>query len=414
MKILLLILIMVSCGKQNNLKPMNYTSLSRYADQDGDGISDEEEVTQGRNHLVADINTNNSIKDDTFILVDNFSKEYEVKIKPQRLIRTELLRSVIGLHSGIISDVNILMVDFNSSQNFWTIFHKDVHLTKYSFRIDKNQHYSLPIDFDETRSLKVNTFTDYGILDGVKEATYRLIISTPQKEIIYYLHPSISLIHFLETHHAAILSQGALIKLDGLESGYQEHEKNWDFVTDSFSSIHNPKAGKTYAFVYSDISEYTKVALLNGKKSWDTKFEIPFSHQIEKTIFVPSFHKRQMATVKNRHLIEIGEHSVYCSIKENKDQGFIPFTASAEQVKDWLDQSLLEDISVLWSHSSPKGISLRFRGTVIKQRNTALLNDKVSLAAIGIGVTESDCRFSRPNVASYPLYTGHKEYYLAD
>jgi hypothetical protein len=63
---------------------------------------------------------------------------------------------------------------------------------------------------------------------------------------------------------------------------------------------------------------------------------------------------------------------------------------------------------------SSKGVTVRVSGNISKYRNLALLNSKITDASIGIGVTDSNCNFARPNVIPHPLYTGQKEYYLAD
>jgi hypothetical protein len=372
------------------------------------------EVSQGRNHLIADINTNNLITDDTFVLIDGALNEHEIKLKPKRIIRTELLRKVLGLQTGDISDINKLTVDFNSSEDFWKLYHADRNFYYYYFKADKTQSYPLPMDFEEKKSLEINNFSDFGILDQVKQSTYRLIISTPQKEVIYYIHPSISLIKFLETEHGAQFSQGMLTKLDSNESSNQQAGMRWDYVSDGLESMQEPRAGRTYAFIFADLSEYQKADILNGRKIWDLKLKSTFDQRLEKTIFIPSFYKREIHVSKTQHAIQIGEHQFYCVITEQLDQGFRPFTPALTQILEWLKPFFLDEIKVHWSYLSSKGITVRVSGNISKYRNLALLNSKVSEASIGVGVTDSNCNFSRPNVASSSLYTGHKEYYLAD
>ncbi|MCE3012781.1 MAG: hypothetical protein LW878_06905 [Proteobacteria bacterium] len=414
MKLLLIILLICSCGKKNKYAVDSLNLFYPNSDMDGDGVTDMKEVSQGRNHLIADINTNNSIVDDNFVLIDGALNEFEIKIKPKRIIRIELLRKVLGLDTGVISDTNKLTVDFNSSEDFWKFYHSGRNFYHYYFKANKNQSYPLPVDFEEKRSLELNNFSDYGILDQVKQSTYRLIISTPQKEVIYYLHPSISLIRFLETEHGAHFSQGVLTKLDSDESSNQLTGKRWDYVTDALETMQEPRAGRTYAFIFADISDYQRADILDGRKSWDLKHKSTFDHRLEKTIFIPSFYKREIQVSKTQHAVQVGEHLFNCFITEQLDQGLRPYTATAEQILDWLKPFFLEDIKLHWSYFSSRGITVRVSGNISKYRNLALLNSKVSDATIGIGVTESNCNFSRPHVVPHSLYTGHKEYYFAD
>jgi hypothetical protein len=414
MKLLLIFFLICSCGKKNEYAVDSLNLFYPNSDRDGDGVTDMKEVSLGRNHLIADINTNNTIIDDTFVLIDGALNEFEIKLKPRRIIRTELLRKVLGLQTGLISDINKLTVDFNSSEDFWKLYHSDRNFYHYYFKADKNQSYTLPVDFEEERSLEINSFSDYGILDQVKQSTYRLIISTPQREVIYYLHPSISLIKFLETEHGAHFSQGVLTKLGSDESSNQLTGRRWDYVTDALESMQEPRAGRTYAFIFADLSEYQRADFLNGRNTWDSKLKPTFDQRLEKTIFIPSFYRREIHVSKSQHAIQIGEHQLYCFITEQLDQGLRPYTATVEQVLDWLKPFFPEDIKLHWSYFSPKGITVRISGNISKYRNLALLNSKVSEASIGVGVTESNCNFTRTDVFPHPLYTGHKEYYLAD
>ena len=414
MKLLLIFLLICSCGKKKEYTLDSLSNFHPNSDQDGDGVTDMQEVSQGRNHLMADINANNSIVDDTFVLIDGALNEYEIKIKPKRIIRTELLRKVLGVGTGVISDTNKLTVDFNSSEDFWKLYHSGRNFYHYYFKANKTQSYSLPMDFEEKRALEINNFSAYGILDQVKQSTYRLIISTPQKEVIYYLHPSISLIRFLETEHGAHFSQGMLTKLDSDESSNQLTGKRWEYVTDALETVQEPKAGRTYAFIFADISDYQRADIMNGRNTWDTKLKPTLDQRLEKTIFIPSFYKREIQVSKTQHALQIGEHQFYCSITEQLDQGLRPYTATVEQILDWLKPFFFEGIKLHWSYYSSKGVTVRVSGNISKYRNLALLNSKITDASIGIGVTDSNCNFARPNVIPHPLYTGQKEYYLAD
>lgn len=410
MKLLLFFLLLCSCGKKNELKNQSLNFLDSNTDRDGDGVTDMEEVSLGRNHLIADINTNHSITGNTFTLVDGGLNEFQIRLKPRRLIRTELLRKALGLHQGAISDINKLSVDFNSSQDFWKLYHSGQDFYRYHFKVDKSQSYPLPGNFEEKRSLEINNFSDYGILDQVKTSTYRLIISTSEKEMIYYLHPSIAPISFLKTEHGVHFNHNGPSALD-LE---RINARDWVLVSDTTSSIQFPRAGKTYAVVSADKEEYQESAIISGIRSWETKIKSPLNQRIEKTLFIPTMYEREILTSKSEHAVDVGEYRYYCYIKENLDQGFKPFIPNVDQIRDWLNPSLIKDATIHWSYSSYRGITIHLSGNISKYSDSALLNAKVRDAAIGIGVTETNCNFSRPNVVSHPLYTGHKEYYLAD
>ena len=414
MKFLCILLLLCACGKKNEIGTSSQNLLSENLDRDGDGMSDLDEVAMGRNHLIADITTNSSIKDDTFTLVDGVLNEFDIKLTPKRLVRTELLRKVLGLHPGPVSDVNKLTVDFNSSHEFWKLFHKGHNFYHYYFKVDKNQQYSLPVNFDETRTIEVNNFSDYGILEQVKRSTYRLIISTPEKEMIYYLHPSIAMIPFLKTEHAAVFSHGTLQRLGSLVTSPQIDEGRWDFVTDSLQSLDSPEAGHTYAFVFSDLREYQGSTIVSGRKDWDETFTTPFNQRVEKTIFIPSFYRKDAHSRTSVHLMDINTIEFRCTITENLDAGFKPFSASVEQIRDWLNLDAFDDFHVVWSLSSPRGTTLKVNTFIAALVSTPLLNTRVKNATIDLGITQSTCPYTLPETTPHLLYTGHKEYYLAD
>ncbi len=414
MKILILLLALISCGKKIDRNSDPLLLMSPATDSDGDGVSDITEITLGRNHLIAEINTNNNVKDNNLVLVDGVLKEYSFSIAPRRRLREQLLRKLIGIHEGGISDINELTIDFNSNQDFWKIYHQGVNFYQYYFKYDKSKTYSLPVRFDENRNFKIDNFSDYGILENVKKSTYRLIISSDENEIIHYVHPSVSLISFMETEYGAHFNNNGITKINGLASSSIYDQNRWDYVTDSHLPMSSPEAGKTYAFVYSNLSQLQASTLASGKMNWNNNISTPFNQRIEKTIFVPSIYKRDTGVNISSGFDVVGEMEIYWEVSENIDLGFKPYSPSVEQIKTWFNQDVLQDLTVLWSFSSQRGTTFRFSGFMAKSDNAPLLNKTIENSEVVLGITRSTHYYTKPNAQAHSLYTGHKEYYLAD
>lgn len=424
MKLILILFWLFSCGKNTNDRPHYLTTLSPQIDSDGDGMSDKDEIELGRNHLIADIETNQTVPDNRFTLTDDLLNEYEIILAPKRLMRTELLGLIIGVYKKEVSDINKLKFDFNAHEGFWKIFHRGVNFYHYHFESNKSLRHPLPADFNENRMIHINNFSDYGILETVKQATYRLIISTPENEKIFYLHPSIGIKTFLETQFGAHFENNHLIKLMGHSSTNttlkpsiaDSHldDYRWEFYTDSLQPSETPEAGKTYAFVFANVDEFKQSSIESGKKIWHEKQTNIFDQKVERTFFFPSFYERSLSNTEHWTIWDHPIVQVRCNFFEVSDLGFQLKVPSQAEIISWLNHKLFKNTQVLWSQSSNRGTTVRINTFLSKLEQGGILNSIVEDTDVLVGIIKDNCPNGSPLTTALPKYSGYKEFYLAD
>lgn len=411
MKFLLLIVLIVSCGKkstQEEYYQADQTTLSQ--DADADGIQDWDEIHAGKDPFVSNVQETFPEISKEVTLVQNDGLEVVIQPQVKRVLRELLLKKSLEANKALpLPEVSQLELRFQNRPAYWRTKLAGKHFTKILSIAGK----SLKLDdgFINEPSLKLNANLSSGIIEDLTERTYRFIVSTPEGEKIYRVSPKLSIFEFM--------TQQNLFPV-GLElDEFNRESYGWRLVNLSKDFHNTAVAGKTYAIVYGSNLDFreqeinkTKLSLLNEAPS-----SFSFSHKLNITVFMTH---GQIAVTKDKvkrfELSPNPEMSALCSyttrtlIKREKQD--LPSIEIAMGLINW---DSIQFVKLDWFEPGQHGVAFNLTIQILEDEWNPQFKSGLLSSIIETGVVQSGCGRTVPvKKQIIPRITGLEGYLLLE
>jgi hypothetical protein len=405
MNYLLMILLIVSCGKPVTHDSSNiyqHDPLSLDIDSDGDGMTDWQEVHQNRDPFVADVEFSLPPITDEVTLLDEFEREFQFSIKPIRLLREESLKEGIQPKGRSISHGTNIVFDFNHEQVIWDLLLKNQKLKSYRDPSDKDRSIKkLNSSFQEDRKLTLSSKPTPLQLERLQKKNYRLIISYPEKDYVYYVSTKISPRDFLAKRH--------LFQMDTHKNTLQiDQKEDYPYILNPWSlhsetliwrsiGIHQmlPQvgvAGETYGFVFGKVEDFKRSILsgLDAKTSDEIIVSISHLQFFELTINIPALPEVIIESKQDKLVLaEIDNNPIYCYFTNNRVlQTKNKIISNPQEILSLVDSNQLTDVKTNWFTHGPKGSAINISGFMLPGH----FEHKLTFGKmLKIGLTQSNC-----------------------
>ena len=389
MKFLILTLLIGSCGKPENVSRSHYVSSAEaVADSDGDGMADWDERAIGRDHLKADLNEGLPQEVSEATILEKDMREHVLPVKSSRSLRAALLAKLAG-RSVVLPRSNEMIFSFDAYEDFWQKFLAGTSFTHY--RLPHHQHGSaFEVGSNFMGKIRLAPPIAEKIMQEVEKKTYRLVISSPEKDIIYRLAVEVSpLQHLAKNHKLQFDPQDNIIGVDKeiqlVENGHEVNYQNDVMLWKTIDLYKKPKAGETVALVYAS-AKTIKEASLAGIEENETNgqtYKNNWGHETAVTVFMPATKKLHTTIKEHAEPIRIGngDRENTCLYYERRSHGHRPFVRQSlaeilEMVKvvglvdpkiDWLATSQMGTAARIRFFAPPGQVSLNFRPELLQQ-----------------------------------------------
>lgn len=402
MKFLLLLLVLTSCGKKLAKGDVTF-DLSELAqqDRDGDGINDTTELSQSRNPFVAEIREVLPVIPAEVTLVQNDGKPIKMAPSVSRKLRRLLIdASLREEKTKDLPSVSQLELSFIHQPGYWRTRMSGKHFT----RIDTQELSATKIDpgFIDTPIITLNAQIENGSLLDVTDKSYRLIISRPEGEQIFYVSVELPVRDFL--HQSGLLPKGQPLSPHADEAG-------WRLVNTDHSFSQKPLAGETYAIVYGSAEDFRRAEVrglkLNLLARKSLRFERP--QRFNMTVVLNNIQKAVTQSKTNIHTLS--SHPDYqhltckfTSVSLLRREAVIP--RSVEAVLERLDLNGAFDLSLGWIEIGHTAVAANITLSVNSDAWTPQFQHALTATTIQTGVVDSACGRAVPvRAETHALYT---------
>ncbi|MBY0518668.1 MAG: hypothetical protein K2P81_17290 [Bacteriovoracaceae bacterium] len=263
--IILTLLILSSCGKKT--QPPYYTvdPQSIGLDSDGDGALDWDEIEMGQDPKLANIDLDLINPENKVTIIDDLGNEKEILTIKVRSLREALLNRY-HYKEIELPLINETLLSFDHLKDFWIL--KSGPTKSYKARLNADSNNQIILDDVQSNlgdfGFNLKPKASLNKIIEVFSKTYRLVISTPEREFIYHLTPDVDPLKFLSTKHTISIDQeNRIIGIDKyiqnfphpLKNDYSSDQSFWINVDGALDLNFEPKIGQTYALVFSTLDE---------------------------------------------------------------------------------------------------------------------------------------------------------------
>lgn len=402
MKFLLLLLILTSCGKKLANGDVTYelSELSQQ-DRDGDGLPDASELSLARNPFVAEIREVLPAVPKEVTLVQNDGRPVKLAPSVSRKLRRLLVDASLREEKATnLPGVSQLELSFIHQPGYWRTRMSGKHFT----RIESQELSGAKIDpgFIDTPIITLNARIENGSLLDVAEKSYRLIVSKPDGEQIFYVSVELPLRDFLQ-------QSGLLPK--GQPLGPHADESGWRLVNTDHSFSHAPEAGETYAIVYGSADDFRKAEVRGMKLDLLTKKSLRFGGPQRFNMTVVLNHIQKAVTHAKTDVHTLSSHPDYqhltckfTTVSLLRREAIVP--RSIEAVLERLDLNGAFDLSLGWIEVGETAVAANITLSVNSDAWTPQFQSALTSATLQTGVVESACGRAVPvKATTHALYT---------
>lgn len=348
MRLIFVLLLLASCGKKiasTPLEPLPPEMLAQ--DTDADGVGDLYEISTGRDPLVADVTAN--LEDIEGVLVNESQLYSSFKIK------STLRDLLIQADATVLTDLPTgeFFLDVSAEQNFWASYLSGQFFTQHQLIYQNNQN-SKPIATSLAHLAKAQFPLENLItpseLEKLQLENYRLIVSTPKEDRVFWIHQSLSIREFTDRYLKSILKPIA-----GL---------TWKMVNlpKQFETIAQP--GMSYGLVQTTQMDSMLSRLHSRTQLRDaaTLIEVPATQELQFTLVMETpLHTLTHCQYDSEMRGNQGNLFETWTLITVGSQAH-PFQSFLEAL-NFLDLSELSEnkIEILWHEVHSNGIAIRLR-----------------------------------------------------
>jgi hypothetical protein len=373
MKLILLVLILtIGCGKKEKpLDPHYVSPVEAMEDSDGDGLSDWDERYVGRDPLLAELDETLPPPSEEGSLIEANMLEQVLPVTTLRSLRVSALAQIAG-RKTVWPRLAEIQFRFDAHPEFWLKALNRVRFTHY--RLPFHRHHSaIELEKNFSGAIRISPPIQEKFLEKIEKKTYRLIISTPEKDFIYRLSTSVAPLTFLATKHSLVFdSHKNLIGIDqwnqlvphGHGVNHQDDVMLWSTAGSTADIETQPEAGETLALVFASAKEFKRASLagIEETESNSQSYTNPWGHEAALTVFLPHARRLQTSVAETAIPIRIGngDREATCVYLERKQHGMKNFhRGSLSEILQQMKMQNVENPRAEWVVVGTDGIAAR-------------------------------------------------------
>lgn len=401
MNYLFLLLLLTSCGKKltSGEAPYPLTDISRQ-DRDGDGIPDVTELAQARNPLVAEVRETFPALPPEFVLVQNDGTPIKMAPTVRRRLRSALVAaSLTATKTTNLPEISQLELSFIHQPGYWRTRMAGKHFTRVEAAGLPTT--KLEPGFIDTPIITLNAQLEHGDLLELKEKAYRLIVSTPEREQIFFVSVDLPLRDFL--HQAGLTPRGAPLAPHADAEG-------WRLVNTDERFAARPVAGETYAVVYGSAADFRRAAVRGQRLNLLAATPVRFAHAQRFNVTIVLGHMQKAVTHSKTQIHTLSSHPDHahltCKFTETTlVRREAQVHRSVDAVLAQLELDGAYDLGLGWVEVGAHAVAANVTLSVNSDDWTPQFRSGLRTEKVFTGVVTSGCRAIPAQPQPQPLYT---------